>query len=294
MQSASKQVFLIANPISGKSRTHRHHGEIARALRSAGYGVRELLTEAPGHAIRLARSVDDDARAVLVFGGDGTVREVAEGLMNRQIPMYHVPAGNENLFARQFGMKIKPVDILAALERRNVTMIDLLDVSGQVCVACLGIALDGEVIRRVAAKRHGHVSHLDYAWPIATCFAGYRFPELEVIADGQSIFAGQGMFYAGNLAQYAVHLPLFKTAICDDGLLDIVVFPCRGRGQLFKALFSVILGRHINSRTAIYRRVREVTIRASADTACQLDGDVGPCPPIVARMMPKALAVLRP
>jgi diacylglycerol kinase family enzyme len=257
--------------------------------------VAELLTQAPGHATQLAAAVPDDTAAVLVFGGDGTVREVAEGLANRRIPLCHLPAGNENLFARQFGMKIKPSAVLAALDRGTVRTIDLVDVNGQVCVSCIGIGLDGEVTRRVAAKRRGHVSNLDYVGPIASCFfVGYKFPELEVLAGGKSVFAGRGTFCAGNLNEYAARLPLFKSASFDDGLLDIVILPCRNKWDLFKILPSIILGRHDRNKSIIHLRAREVVVRADSSVACQLDGDVGPNPPITARMLPGALAVLVP
>jgi diacylglycerol kinase (ATP) len=229
------------------------------------------------------------------FGGDGTVREVAEGLMNRRIPLCHLPAGNENLFARQFGMTSKPEAVLATLRHGAVRTIDLVDVNGQVCGSCIGIGIDGEITRRVAARRRGHVSNLDYVGPIASCFfVGYKFPQMQVLADGKSVFAGCGTFCAGNLNEYAARLPLFKSARCDDGLLDIVILPCRNRWDLFKILPSIILGRHDKSKSIIHLRAKEVVVQADRGTACQLDGDVGPNPPITARMLPGALAVLVP
>jgi diacylglycerol kinase (ATP) len=291
----TKKICLIANPISGQRRKHRCLGEIVQAIRSAGYSVQELPTQRPGHATQLAASVPDDTAAVLVFGGDGTVREVAAGLMNRRIPLCHLPAGNENLFARQFAMTTKTAGVLATLQSGTVETIDLVDVNGLVCVSCIGIGIDGEITRRVVAKRRGHVSNLDYVRPIASCFfVGYKFPHLQVIADGKSVFAGCGSFCAGNLNEYAARLPLFKAACPSDGLLDIVILPCRNKWDLFKLLPSILAGWHDKNKSIICLRAKEVIIQAEGGTACQLDGDVGPNPPITARMLPAALDVLVP
>ncbi|QKK09344.1 MAG: hypothetical protein HND58_15050 [Planctomycetota bacterium] len=54
---------------------------------------------------------------MVAVGGDGTVYHALPQLLRSKTPVYHAPAGNENLFAREFGMTANPATLLGALKR---------------------------------------------------------------------------------------------------------------------------------------------------------------------------------
>ena len=84
--------LIIVNPIAGGAGLDRLVADVARRLRREQYDVSVERTRAAGDATAIARQAAGDTRAVLAVGGDGTVREVADGLMGRSIPMVVVPA----------------------------------------------------------------------------------------------------------------------------------------------------------------------------------------------------------
>ena len=290
----SKRVLLIVNPISGRRRSENGLVRLRDVLTREGFEVIERPTAAPGDARAMAAGAPDDLRAVLVYGGDGTVREIAEGLSGRGLPMYHLPVGNENLFAKHFGMSGRPDRVVAAVKRRQSRRIDLVEVNGAVCACCLGVGFDAEVVRVVTAQRRGHVSNWNYVGPIARTIFAYRFPQLEVQSEGRTVFSGRGMFFAGNLTRYAVGIGLFGKALDDDGLLDVVVFPCHNRRGFLKSLVLTLADRHYNHDGVISLRTANLKVIADGGVAVQVDGDVGPAMPIEARMRPGALDVLLP
>ena len=235
-----------------------------------------------------------DAVAVLVAGGDGTVREAVEGLLGRGVPLYHLPLGNENLFAKALGMTLTPSKVLAALENRRSRAIDVVRINGgRLCIACLGAGFDGNVVRLVAANRNGPVSDLDYVRPIWQTLWKYRFPSLRVDADDGRAFEGRGIVMAGNLPTYAAGLPVFGRARPDDGLLDVLIVPCRKKGEFLKNGILTLLGK---DRRAGAIRLTTRCLKVSCDDECpvQVDGDVGPELPIEASVLAGALAVLEP
>lgn len=288
----SNQVVLIVNPVSGFTGRAGRLARLRQALQEGGFDIIEHQTAKGGDAARQAASADQATRAVLVHGGDGTVREVAAGLAGRNIPMYHLPAGNENLYAKHFGMTGKVSSVLASLRQNRVGLFDLMDVSGTLCTSCLGVGFDAEVVRQVTIKRRGHISDFGYAGPIWRTYWSYRWPTVKVQAEGKTVFDGQGMVFVGNLTRYAVGIPLFRHALGDDGLLDVVIFPCGSRATFLKYVVRTMLNRHLAN--SVHFRTTHVSISGPAQEATQVDGDCGPSLPLEASVRPKAMAVLLP
>lgn len=286
-------IHLIINPISGW-RTSPKLAALIEALRRGGTDLVEQPTQRAGHATELAaQAAAAGAAAVLVYGGDGTVREVADGLNGSPTPLYHLPGGNENLFAKHFRMTMNQATVLAALRAPRTHTIDLADLKGLTCVSCLGVGFDAQVVQAVHKARTGHVSDLNYVGPIWRTFWSYKFPDLAVRADGREIFAGRGMVFAGNLTRYAAGLPLFCRAKDDDGLLDVAILPCQTRAQILGHVMRVLLRRHDRSEHSIYLRAARLDVTGSG-AATQVDGEVGPELPLSAVIRPKALNVLLP
>jgi diacylglycerol kinase family enzyme len=285
------RVCMVVNPISGPGRAVELLRGLCERLRREGYELVISQTHGPGHARELAAGVADDARAVLVGGGDGTVREVSEGLLGRGIPLYHLPLGNENLFAKAFGMTLDGSKVAASLGRGRRRAIDVVRVNGErLCIACLGVGFDGHVVKLLARKRKGPVSNLDYVGPIWETFWRYPFPDLTVHVDGKEVFNAPGIVMAGNLPRYGGGLPVFASARPDDGLLDVLVVPCDGKVTFLRSALLVLLGRETQAG-AIRIRARSLRV-GGGPAAVQIDGDVGPELPVEASVLPGRLMIL--
>ncbi len=287
-----ERIDVIVNPISGSGPSRKRVEDICGRLAAMGYAVQQHATTKSGDATAFAAAVPDDARAVLVYGGDGTIREVATSLAGRRVPLYHMPGGNENLFAKAFKMRLSAKAVLRAVQTGRRRDIDLIEVNGAtLCVASFGVGFDAEVVHRVTEKRQGTVSDLTYLGPIWQTFKAYRFPILHIEADGESVFSGPGVAFAGNLRTYAAGLPVFRGAIPDDGLMDLVIFPCATRRRLLAhtALTLLRLGR---LGRPIRHRARDIRITSDSPLRSQVDGDTGPDAPIHAVLRPGALGVL--
>ncbi|NIR81245.1 MAG: diacylglycerol kinase family lipid kinase, partial [Gemmatimonadetes bacterium] len=78
----STPILVILNPASCSGRARRMARGVERILRDRGREFRLQLTEAPAHAVELARgAVEEGVETVVAVGGDGTVHEVANGLL---------------------------------------------------------------------------------------------------------------------------------------------------------------------------------------------------------------------
>jgi diacylglycerol kinase family enzyme len=169
------QVTLIVNPFASRVTEER-----VRALEGRLDVVETLLTERRGHATELAASAAGDA--VFVFGGDGVVNEVLNGLPAGK-PLGLVPGGYTNVLARALGV---PGDPAQAVRRRRISV---GRANGRRFAFSAGIGVDSEAVRELETRRRldgRRRGDLAYAGVIAQRLAkGYR-PRLEIEGLGRA------------------------------------------------------------------------------------------------------------
>ncbi len=292
---STRPVHLLINPKSGYGGRKRLLADLRAHMRRASLPMVEYTTTAPGDATRYAREVKGAAAAVLVWGGDGTVNEVANGLAGTEVPIVPFPAGTENLLASELKMPGNPRGIVEVLKTGHVMHCDVGRINDRNFLLILGIGFDGEVVRRLAGSRRGHISHLSYFWPIWRTFWEHDFPKMRVVADGEEIFNDYGLAFVGNISRYAVGLRICRDAVFDDGLLDLVVFRCREQTGLMLHAAWTLLRLHPWKGDVVYRQFRNARIETpGSEVPSQVDGDPGPNTPLDISVGPARIALLVP
>ena len=287
-----KPVRIVINPHSGLGGHGLSLAALRAELRREGIAAVEYVTRCPRDATGYVRAHAGRTSAVAVWGGDGTVNEVAEGLAGTPVPLLPCPAGTENLLAKELGVAGAPAAIAAALRRGRTADCDLARVNGRTFLMTLGTAFDGEVVRRVAAARSGHISYWSYFWPIWRTLWEHRFPRLRVVADGQEVFAGRGMAFVANISRYCAGLRVCREAKFGDGWLDLAAYPCRGRAGLLLHAARTLLGR--SGGGVVRLRFRSLRIEADRPVPSQLDGDAGPLTPLDISLTGQQVRLLLP
>lgn len=152
--------MLISNPRAG-SVSQRRRDVIAKAL-SADFKLDVVDTARRDHAQELSRGAASDGfDAVIAFGGDGTVNEVAQGVACTDVAFGILPGGTTNVMARSLGIPDDPVEATSFLASRmrigQTKRINLGQLGERYFLFSCGIGLDAEVVRRVEAdpRRYG-------------------------------------------------------------------------------------------------------------------------------------------
>lgn len=159
--------LLVVNP-AATTTTERVRDVLVTAL-SADLSVETVVTKGRGHAAELAqRATETGIDVVITLGGDGTVNEVANGLLrdgpNPNAPaLAVVPGGSTNVFARALGYSASPVEatgeLLARLRDGSSRRVGLGHArwadQSRWFTFCAGMGLDAEVVGRVERKRSG-------------------------------------------------------------------------------------------------------------------------------------------
>jgi YegS/Rv2252/BmrU family lipid kinase len=243
-----------------------------------------------GDAETLAAELAAEVDVLLVFGGDGTVHEVANGLpVPGDRPLVGLlPAGTGNDLARAIGMPPDPVAAAAELADARPRRLDLLDCGPR--RAANGInagfaAAATDVLSRRVKKALGPAAYL-----VGGARAGLNPPTwpARVEVDGR-VVEGQALaVVVGNGGSFGGGRWLIPDADVGDGLLDVLVVPADAS--------KAALARHLAKDRRLPRDLPRLRGRAATvvtDMPCRLDGEPAPTPGSVA-VIPGAWQVLAP
>ncbi len=257
------------------------------------------LTHAPGHAVELARqAVADGADAVLAVGGDGTVNEVARGLLGSRVALGIVPAGSGNGLARALGIPLQTAHALAALEGAEPRAIDVGFLNGRPFLNVAGAGFDAAVGRAFHERgaRGGRRGLFGYVHLSLRELRAYRAPRVVLeLPDGARHELNPFVLTFANGPQYGSGAVINPGARLDDGVLEVVVFEDGSRLAMLAEAPLLFLGGA--ERLARYRRLtaRCVTVTSPTPLPLHVDGD--PMPPaerVRVELQPLALWVLAP
>lgn len=270
--------LVIFNPISGAGRARQLAERLERAAAEAGLDAVLMPTrpEPPEHWLRAPLASHD---RLVVVGGDGAVRAAAAEAAHADVPLIHLPAGNENLFAREFEMTDDVDEVVRRLRDGVVRRIDLASASAdggaaEVLVLMASVGFDADVVHDLASRRRGPVRHLSYLMPALRSFLRFAPATLRFkVDDGDVIEAGGAIAMVANSRQYACRLDPAARARMDDGRLDLVMFPCRGRLSLLGWLLTLLRRRQLEHRRTAYLEGRRFQLDFDKPVYWQLDGD---------------------
>jgi len=291
-------VRYIINPKAGASSAKLTARKFEKYLITKGFEVRAALTTSLEHACELANdaAVDFDCAMVVAVGGDGTVREVMQGLEGSDKPLLIIAGGTENLLSNELGFNGKLKTIIDTFENGQIKTFDLGNFNGSCFTSIAGFGFDGEIVDLVSSSRKGNITYGNYVWPIWRTFWEYKFPKMKVKVDGAEIFQGQAVVFVGNISRYALGIGILKNADYSDGLLDVCVYKCNSKLNFIRLSIKTFLGQHINNKDVIYMQGKNISITSDVPekVMTQIDGDPGPALPVDIKIMPKAVNVMVP
>jgi len=290
-------VALVVNPVKAGD-VDELTSVIAKRCVELGWHaptVHPTSKEDPGQG-PARQAVADGATLVLVAGGDGTVRAVAEALTATGIPLGVIPLGTGNLLARNLGL---PTDresaIDVALTGRDRTIdVGRLD-DGTVFAIMAGAGFDAAMMRESPEGLKSAVG-----WP-AYIVGGVRSLRRDRVSvelrldDRPPIRARVRTVLIGNMGRLQGGLDLLPDAEPDDGCLDVVVVSPRRALDWFVLIGrALVRRRHRDHRMQTYRAER-VDVRLARSQPRQVDGDlIAAGLRLVAEVVPGALVIRVP
>lgn len=245
---------FIFNPCSGRNAKNPILLERTRAfIEENRLNASVVPTERPRHATDLARAaVDDGCTLVVAIGGDGTINEVAAGLVHSPAALGLIPCGSGNGLGRHLGVPRPGRDAFQTLLHGKIRSIDTGTVNGIPFFNAMGLGFDAEISARFSQlTRRGFAAYLGTTWRL---FFGYR-PESYVIRSDANRLETEAFIVAiANSDQYGNNCYIAPGASVDDGQLDLTVITRVGLVSALPLAVRLFLGRIDGS--ARVRRLR--------------------------------------
>lgn len=256
-------MLFIVNPISGHGRKKR----LISRLQKDGYNV--VCTEYAGHAEKLAREAVDSV--VVAVGGDGTVNEVARGLVGTGKTLGIIPCGSGDGLARHLGISHNFGKALRTVTDGKTSPMDAGTIDGKMFFSVCGVGFDAVVSERFAkCGRRGLSSYISEG---LKTWRHYVPEKYSICIDGK-LHEHEAMFITvGNSNQWGNGAKITPLADSSDGILDVTVVDGFKAVELPWLAGRLMTGSaHKSRRVHTYRGQRITITRPSAGPA-HADGD---------------------
>lgn len=277
---------MILNPTAGGGAAARARRELERELARRGVDFSVRQTERRGHAVELAReSALDGASAVIAAGGDGTIHEVANGLLKAAeegVPMPAMgvlPIGTGNDFAKLVDRSTSRDVAYGAVAGGRIRRVDAglvsWDGESEFFVNAMGTGIDVEVVRQI--ERYPRLrGTIGYLLGLLRAVIGFRPVPLRVRADDLVIEEKVMICAVGNSPCLGGGFHLFPGARPDDGLLDLCLIGEVKLREVPQAIARILRGTHASLPMVKLMKVRSVEIEAVHGDPLyfQLDGEL--------------------
>jgi len=271
--------------------------QVRPAFAGAGAELDVHVTDYPGHATRIAQSLDlAGCDGLCLVGGDGTIHEAVAGLMQRAgpalPPLGLIPAGTGNTLHQEVRCT-NPLEaarrILAGrtcpLDAARLTMRDQV-------VHCVDIIGWGAVsdINRTAEKLRW-LGPARYALAALWFIVRPKRRRARLVLDGRA-FDDEFLFVIGcNVRSTGSGMIVAPRAEIGDGKIDVVVLRSTSRAEMLKVFKRVFDGSHVSLPCIGYHQVRSFSIDYEGPEPLDLDGELKGSAPLSVQMMPGALRV---
>jgi diacylglycerol kinase (ATP) len=309
MKMKSKKITFIVNPSSGNGVTGKEWPRIRMLAKNRLGQFNSHITTGPNHATHLARkAVNSGTDIIICVGGDGTLNEVVNGLMNKKGPMNPgvllglIPSGTGCDLAKTISI---PKDLEQNLENIRASRFRILDLgraiygnheggsSYRYFHNVLSFGMGGEVVDRVNRTTKAFGGFFSFIWGTIISLLIFEKKQIKMMVDdhfhedliGWHVAVANGQYQGGGM-----HVA--PDASPNDGLFQLTVI-----GNMHKAEVFWNLPKLYNGKIYVPKKVTRLTgrrIKASSSQRVLLDMD-GEQPgqlPVTVDIVPSAIRVI--
>lgn len=293
-------VVVIRNPQSGRGRFISKWPELERSIREATQGSLEFWnTEGPGHATELARQACQiGVGSVIAAGGDGTISQVANGLIGRDVTFAVIPCGTGNDLCRTLGLGASIPSALEAIRHRSVTRMDVAhyqtDKQEGYFLNVAGIGFDAAVADRINRGMRLLSGTSAYLAAVLTTLGQFKAQSIGITLDGHRSDERVMLAAIANAQCYGGGMKIAPLASVTDGLLDVVLVGEIGKGAFLRAFPKVFKGTHLSHPAVTHSRAKRIRLEPNEPAPFLVDGELVSCSWVEIEIQPNKLPIIVP
>jgi diacylglycerol kinase (ATP) len=288
-----KKILFIINKFSGRGFLPSIEGRIIDFCAKANVECTIEFTQARGHATELAikAAAENQFYAVFAVGGDGTVNEVAQGLVGKSMIMGILPKGSGNGLARHLAIPTDFVRSLDIISSTNVIEMDTVSVNGMLSVNVSGVGFDGHVASQFG--KNGKRGFIGYSKLVLKEFLSFKEFPIQAEIDGMKVTKESFIVALANSSQFGNNARVAPYASVCDQLIDVCFIKKVPIHQAIGFGYNMFSGQLNKSPYVEIIKAQNVKLDFQQPMAFHIDGEAQPATQsLEVRIQPASLRML--
>lgn len=269
-------ILFIINPIAGGGKAKALIPLIENTMNKNNRQFKIQITKRPKQATEISQENLDKYDVLVAVGGDGTVNEVAKGMINKGRGILGIiPGGTGNDMARSLGIPMKAEEALEDILKENKKDIDIGKVNSYNFLNISSVGFDAEVVINNEKIKKKIKSRISYAISVVYTLLNFKSKTINIEIDGKESRENILLLAVGNGKYYGGGMKILPMAKVDDQYLDICVISNISKLLLLYLFPTIFRGNHIRYKkyVKIYR-AKTVKIIAEEEFFLNIDGEV--------------------
>lgn len=297
-QPMNTKGLVVLNPAAGGQDRAQLIAKIRSVLDKDTFQLKE--TEEDGSVCELVAEAlaEQPYRWVAAVGGDGTISQVGNCLVNKNTPLAIIPAGTGNVIAGALGI---PEDVEEACRllvgETGTRLIDAVRVGGQHYFLQVGVGLEAQTMKKTPSEHKEKVGELAYLWTAVKEGVDWQKHDFTLTVDGVVHEIKASELVLANAADVGVLGMSWGDSIAmDDGVIDVVAIQADSLSDYVEILTALARDSQRDSDRFTTFQARK-SVQVKSDEVLPVHGDGEPLEgqwPIVAEVVPQALHVIVP
>ena len=277
----AQRLFLIYNPRAGKGSFSQKLGEVVDMFVKGGYEVLVHPTQGQGDAVMVMKNLPADINMVVAAGGDGTLDEVVNGLMQsgRRLPVGYIPVGSTNDFAASLGLSSVILEAVGDILGGEACGIDIGDFNGHYFVYVAAFGAFTDVSYETDQDMKNVLGHVAYIMEGARRIGDLRTYHMTVTVNGETKTGDYIYGMVTNSTSVGGIKGVTGTDVqLDDGLMEVTLVRAPRNLADINDTFGAFLSGTTGQGCVDVYRTSEVIIESETPVPWTLDGEYGGSP----------------
>lgn len=292
------RLFVVLNPVAG----NYHADIVGRTLKerfdknNICYDVYETTGKENLAAI-VETALSDNYSMIVAGGGDGTVSEIAAGLLNSDTPLGILPLGTGNLVARELGIPLEIDDACQLLVSKNtITYLDAMQVDHQVSMPHISLGVHARLIENTSVeekRRFGMMAYFGRALrEISRRRQAWTFT---IAVDDQKQYARASLILVANIGVVGIGDSRWGENIRpDDGEIDICIIRAKTATDYLSVLWYLLRRQPKPAQITYLRAKKEITVTANRPVPVRIGGKTVEQSAIHIKVIPQSIKAIVP
>lgn len=283
---------FIVNPAAGGGRGKQVFERLQKSETYQSLDAVFYYTEYEGHAEELAGTISsqEEITAIVVVGGDGTIHEVINGLLRKDLPIGFIPGGSGNDSARGIGISGRPEEILKQMTDKGKTIDYFIgkykmdEKEERFFVNSMGFGFDAATAHTANQSFYKKIFNRlgfgtgSYVIAVIQVLATFRPMQLEIVIDGEKqVYDGCLLLSVGNHPYYGGGMKMMPNAELQPDKFSVLLVHSVSKWKVLALFLTVFAGKHEDIKGVELLEASRLSIVLKKPIFTQVDGQTATC-----------------